>query len=211
MNVVLLGPPGAGKGTQAKLLVEKLGIVQISSGDMLRQAIAKKTDLGLAAEKFMKAGDLVPSSLIISLVVEKINSLESGFLLDGFPRTVDQAEALISSDIRVDLVVVLSVPDDVIVSRMSGRLYHPGSGRTYHTTSNPPKVDGKDDITGEDLIVRPDDQEQTVRNRLSVYHAQTAPVISYYKDKSDLHNIRICEIDGSHGIDKVSEDIINIL
>ena len=211
MNVVLLGPPGAGKGTQAKLLVEKLGIVQISSGDMLRQAIAKKTNLGLAAEKFMKSGDLVPSSLITSLVIEKIESLESGFLLDGFPRTVDQAEALVASDISVNLVVVLSVPDDVIVSRMSGRLYHPGSGRTYHTKSNPPRVDGRDDITGEDLIVRPDDQEQTVRNRLSVYHAQTAPVISYYKDNSGSHNIRVCEIDGSNGIDKVSSDIINIL
>lgn len=211
MNVVLLGPPGAGKGTQAKLLVEKLGIVQISSGDMLRNAIAKKTDLGLSAEKFMKSGDLVPSSLVTSLVIEKINSLDSGFLLDGFPRTVDQAEALISSDVHIDLVIVLSVLDDVIVSRMSGRLYHPGSGRTYHTVSNPPKVSGKDDITGEDLVVRPDDQEQTVRNRLSVYHAQTAPVINFYKDKSNLHSIRMCEIDGSYGIDKVSKEIINIL
>lgn len=207
MNIVLLGPPGAGKGTQAELIVSRYSLEKISSGDMLRSAIAEKSPLGLKAESYMKSGELVPSSLVTSLVVEKVKSLSSGVLLDGFPRTVEQARSLQDNDINIDKVVVLLVPDEIIVARMSGRLYHPGSGRTYHAISNPPKISGKDDITGEDLVIRGDDKADTVRNRLSVYHEQTSPVINFYKEMAGESKLELFEIDGSVSIDKVTESL----
>ena len=211
MNIILLGPPGAGKGTQAKLIVEKFALEQISSGDMLRAAISKKSPLGLKAESYMRSGELVPSDLVTELVIERVKSLPGGFLLDGFPRTLDQAVSLQDQGVKIDFVVVVSVPDDVIVTRMAGRLFHPGSGRTYHVLSNPPRISGKDDITGEDLVVRPDDQEETVRNRLKIYHKQTAPVIDFYKSKSSDLGCRVMTVDGSRSIATISKEIMTFI
>ena len=211
MNIILLGPPGAGKGTQAKLIVEKFALEQISSGDMLRTAISKKSPLGLKAESYMRSGELVPSDLVTELVIERVKSLPGGFLLDGFPRTLDQAVSLQDQGVTIDFVVVVSVPDDVIVTRMAGRLFHPGSGRTYHVLSNPPRISGKDDITGEDLVVRPDDQEETVRNRLKIYHKQTAPVIDFYKSKPGDLGCRVMTVDGSRSIATISKEIMTFI
>lgn len=183
MRIILLGAPGAGKGTQAQYITEKYGIPQISTGDMLRAAVKAGTPLGVKAKEVMDAGQLVSDDIIIGLVKERIAEAdcEKGFLFDGFPRTIPQADALKDAGVQIDAVVEIDVADEEIVKRMSGRRVHPDSGRTYHVTFNPPKVEGKDDVTGEDLVQRADDNEDTVRDRLKVYHDQTAPLISYYK------------------------------
>ncbi len=192
---MLIGPPGGGKGTQAKFIEESLSIPQISTGDMLRENVKNDTPLGKEAKEFMNNGELVPDNVILNMMKKRLleDDCANGYILDGFPRTIPQAEGLTSllSDIdqELDLVVLLDLKDDIIVQRMGGRRVHPDSGRVYHIEYNPPKVDNKDDITGEDLIIRPDDQEDTVRKRLDVYHEQTAPLISYYNEKSILNKI----------------------
>lgn len=182
MRLILLGPPGAGKGTQANFIKERFGIPQISTGDMLRAAVKAGTPLGLAAKKVMDSGQLVSDDIIIGLVKERLKEPDcaKGYLFDGFPRTIAQAEAMRSSGVAIDYVLEIDVPDEEIILRMSGRRVHTASGRTYHVKFNPPKVAGKDDVTGEDLIQRDDDQEETVKNRLKVYHSQTRPLVDYY-------------------------------
>ena len=184
MRLILLGPPGAGKGTQAKMICEKYGIPQISTGDMLRAAVNAGTSLGIEAKKVMDAGELVSDDLILQLVKDRIteNDCNSGYLLDGFPRTIAQAEGMKELGIDVDFVVELQVDDDEIIERMGGRRIHPASGRVYHVKFNPPKIENQDDETGEALIQRDDDAEDTVRKRLVVYHKQTAPLIDYYSE-----------------------------
>ncbi|MBK7686194.1 MAG: adenylate kinase [Rhodocyclaceae bacterium] len=183
MRLILLGPPGAGKGTQAGFITEKFGIPQISTGDMLRAAVKAGTPLGIAAKKIMDAGGLVSDDIIIGLVKERMTAADcaKGYLLDGFPRTIVQAEALKTAGVGVDYVLEIAVADSEIVTRMSGRRVHLGSGRTYHIKFNPPKVEGKDDVTGEDLIQRKDDEVETVSKRLEIYHSQTSPLITYYQ------------------------------
>ena len=182
MRLILLGAPGAGKGTQAAFLCQKFGIPQISTGDMLRAAVKAGTELGLAAKKIMDAGGLVSDDIIIGLVKDRIAQPDcaNGFLFDGFPRTIPQAEAMKAAGVKIDFVLEIDVPDSSIIERMSGRRVHVASGRTYHVVFNPPKVAGKDDATGEDLIQREDDKEETVRKRLDVYHSQTRPLVDYY-------------------------------
>jgi adenylate kinase len=182
MRLILLGAPGAGKGTQAAHLIEKYGIPQISTGDMLRAAVKAGTPLGLEARKFMDAGALVPDEVIIGLVKERIKQPDAakGFLFDGFPRTIPQADAMKAAGVKLDYVVEVHVDDAEIVKRLSGRRVHVGSGRTYHVVFNPPRVAGKDDVTGEDLVQREDDKEATIRKRLEVYHSQTEPLVDYY-------------------------------
>ena len=182
MRLILLGAPGAGKGTQAAFIIEKFGIPQISTGDMLRAAIKAGAPLGLKAKKFMDAGALVPDDVIIGLVKERIKQPDAakGFLFDGFPRTIPQADAMKSAGVILDYVIEIDVDDAEIVKRLSGRRVHPASGRTYHLIFNPPKVAGKDDLTGEDLVQRADDTEETVKKRLEVYHSQTKPLVAYY-------------------------------
>jgi len=184
MRLILLGPPGAGKGTQATFICKQFAIPQISTGDMLRAAVKAGTPLGVAAKKVMDSGALVGDDIIIGLVKERITQPDcaNGFLFDGFPRTIVQADAMKSAGVKLDLVLEIAVPDDAIIERMSGRRVHPASGRSYHVKFNPPKVAGKDDVTGEDLIQRVDDEEATVRNRLQVYKNQTQPLVAYYSD-----------------------------
>ena len=183
MRVILLGAPGAGKGTQAKFITEKFSISQISTGDMLRAAVKAGTPLGIEAKAIMDAGKLVSDELIINLVKDRIAQPDcaNGFLFDGFPRTIPQAEALVTAGVELDAVVEIAVEDEEIVQRIAGRRVHEGSGRVYHVVYNPPKVAGKDDVTGEDLVQRKDDTEETVRHRLSVYHDQTKPLVNFYQ------------------------------
>jgi adenylate kinase len=182
MRLILLGPPGSGKGTQAQFIIERFEIPQISTGDMLRKNVTDKTTLGTQAKYIMDSGGLVPDDVIINMVKERIAQPDCarGFLLDGFPRTVKQAEALTMSGVRIDKVIELDVPDDEIVLRLGGRRIHPGSGRVYHEMFQPPQRAGHDDVTGEPLVHRDDDKEETIRRRLAVYHTQTEPVIGYY-------------------------------
>ncbi|MBS3916778.1 MAG: adenylate kinase [Sulfuritalea sp.] len=182
MKLILLGAPGAGKGTQAAFITEKYGIPQISTGDMLRAAVKAGTPLGLEAKKVMDAGQLVSDEIILGLIKERLKQPDcaNGFLFDGFPRTIPQAEALRTQGVDLDYVLEIDVPDEEIIKRMSGRRVHLASGRTYHVTFNPPKVDGKDDATGEALVQREDDKEETVRKRLDVYHSQTKPLVEFY-------------------------------
>ena len=184
MKLILLGPPGAGKGTQATFLCQHFGIPQISTGDMLRAAVKAGTPLGVEAKKVMDSGGLVSDDLIINLVKERIaqSDCAQGFLFDGFPRTLPQADAMKAAGVKLDYVLEIDVPFDAIIERMSGRRSHTASGRTYHVKYNPPKVEGKDDLTGEPLIQRDDDKEETVRKRLEVYSAQTRPLVAYYSD-----------------------------
>jgi len=184
MRLILLGAPGAGKGTQATFIKEKFNIPQISTGDMLRAAVAAGTELGIAAKKVMDAGGLVSDDIIIGLVKERLKQGDcaNGYLFDGFPRTTRQADAMKEAGVAIDFVLEIDVPDSAIVERMSGRRVHPGSGRTYHVKFNPPKVEGKDDLTGEALIQRDDDKEETVKKRLAVYHEQTEVLVGYYGD-----------------------------
>ncbi len=183
MRLILLGGPGAGKGTQANYIKERYQIPQISTGDMLRAAVKAGTDLGKKAKGFMDSGGLVPDDVIIGLVKERIkeDDCKKGFLFDGFPRTIPQADAMKAAGVPIDAVVEIDVPDEEIIKRMSGRRAHLASGRTYHVIFNPPKVEGKDDVTGEPLVQRDDDKEETVRKRLEVYHQQTEPLVNYYK------------------------------
>jgi adenylate kinase len=182
MRLILLGAPGAGKGTQATFICKRFGIPQISTGDMLRAAVKAGTELGVAAKKVMDSGGLVSDDIIIGLVKERITQADcaNGFLFDGFPRTLPQADAMKEAGVKLDLVLEIDVPDEAIIERMSGRRVHVASGRSYHVKFNPPKVAGKDDVTGEDLILRVDDAEETVRNRLAVYKSQTRPLVDYY-------------------------------
>lgn len=213
MRIILLGAPGAGKGTQAQFLMKKFGIPQISTGDMLRAAIKAGTEMGLAAKKVMDAGQLVSDDIIIGLVKERIaqEDCANGFLLDGFPRTIPQAEAMKEAGVKVDHCIEFDVPDDVIVGRMSGRRVHPGSGRVYHVVYNPPKVEGKDDETGEDIIVREDDKEATVRGRLAVYHEQTKPLVGYYQSVAKEGLCAYHKLDGTKAVDTISAELEKIV
>jgi adenylate kinase len=207
MRLILLGGPGAGKGTQANLIKDKYQIPQISTGDMLRAAVNAGTELGLKAKGFMDSGGLVPDDVIIGLVKERIqeSDCEKGFLFDGFPRTIPQADAMKEAGVPIDAVVDINVPDEEIIKRMGGRRAHLASGRTYHVTFNPPKEEGKDDVTGEPLVQRDDDKEETVRNRLDVYHDQTEPLIDYYKDWQSSGEAGAPQYVRIEGIGKVEE------
>ena len=211
MRIILLGGPGAGKGTQAQYITERYGIPQISTGDMLRAHVKKGTELGQAAKKIMDEGGLVSDDIIIGMVKERIKEpdCENGYLFDGFPRTIPQAEALKEAGIPIDAVVEIDVPDEEIIKRMSGRRVHPGSGRTYHVVFNPPKVEGKDDVTGEDLIQRDDDQEETVRARLNVYHEQTEPLISFYSREAEAGNCKYVKVDGIGSVEEIRDQIFS--
>jgi|TARA_B110000211_G_scaffold14041_1_gene14671 adenylate kinase len=206
MRIILLGAPGAGKGTQAQFLMAKFGIPQISTGDMLRAAIKAGTELGKKAKEVMDAGQLVSDELIIGLVKERIaqDDCKAGFLLDGFPRTIPQADAMKENGVAVDYVIEFDVPDEVIVERMAGRRVHAGSGRVYHIVYNPPKVAGKDDETGDELLVRPDDEEATVRKRLGIYHEQTKPLVDYYQAEAKANACAYITIDGTQAVEKVN-------
>jgi adenylate kinase len=210
MRLILLGAPGAGKGTQATQICKKYGIPQISTGDMLRAAVKAGTPLGLAAKKVMDSGALVSDDIIIGLVKERITQPDcaNGFLFDGFPRTIPQAEAMKNAGVKLDVVLEIDVPDTAIIERMSGRRAHLPSGRTYHTQFNPPKVAGKDDVTGEDLVQREDDKEATVRKRLEVYQAQTRPLVDYYSAWAaggDAQAPRYRRISGTGTVEQITE------
>ncbi|MGF1764353.1 adenylate kinase [Aliivibrio kagoshimensis] len=209
MRIILLGAPGAGKGTQAQFIMDKFGIPQISTGDMLRAAIKAGTEMGKQAKAVIDAGQLVSDDIILGLVKERIaqDDCEKGFLLDGFPRTLPQADGLKEIGVAVDYVIEFDVSDDVIVERMSGRRAHLPSGRTYHVTFNPPKVEGKDDETGEDLVVRDDDKAETVLARLGVYHEQTSPLIEYYGKEAAAGNTTYLKFDGTKAVAEVSSDL----
>jgi adenylate kinase len=213
MRIILLGAPGAGKGTQAQFLMKQFGIPQISTGDMLRSAIKAGTEMGLAAKKVMDAGQLVSDEIIIGLVKERIAQpdCENGFLLDGFPRTIPQADAMKDAEITVDHCIEFDVPDDVIVERMGGRRVHPSSGRVYHVVYNPPKAEGKDDETGEDLVIRDDDKEETVRHRLGVYHEQTKPLVDYYQAEAKSGACQYHKLDGTQAVEAVSDQLKHLL
>ena len=214
MKIILLGAPGAGKGTQAQFLTKAFNIPQISTGDMLRAAIKEGTPLGKIAKEAIDKGALVTDDIIIGLVKERIaqEDCKNGFLFDGFPRTVVQADAIKEAGIHIDAVVEIDVSDDEIVKRMSGRRVHLASGRTYHIVYNPPKVEGKDDETGEELIQRDDDREEIVLDRLKVYHEQTQPLVSYYKEmaKNDS-SLKYVSVDGTKHIDEVQKEILSKL
>jgi adenylate kinase len=214
MKIILLGAPGAGKGTQAQFLTKTYDIPQISTGDMLRAAIKAGSAMGTLAKSFMDAGKLVTDDIIIGLVQERItqDDCKNGFLLDGFPRTVPQADALKNAGVAIDAVIEIDVPDSEIINRMSGRRAHLASGRTYHIVYNPPKVEGKDDVTGEDLVQRDDDKEEIVKDRLGVYHTQTKPLIGYYTQlASSDETIKYVRIDGTQKIDTVEKEILEKL
>ena len=210
MQIILLGAPGAGKGTQAKFISDHLNIPQISPGDMLRASVSKGTELGLKAKVLMEKGELVPDDLILDLVKDRISEKDcaNGFLFDGFPRTLDQANALKDKGIKIDCVIEIMVGDDEIIQRMSGRRVHTASGRTYHIKYNPPKQENIDDETGEPLIQRPDDNEETVRKRLAIYHDQTSPLVDFYKKSSLVQNgNRYIEVNGVGDISTIQEQI----
>jgi len=214
MKIILLGAPGAGKGTQAQFLTKEFDIPQISTGDMLRAAIKAGTELGTLAKSFMDTGKLVTDEIIIGLVKERItdDDCKNGFLLDGFPRTVPQADALKEAGVAIDAIVEIDVPDSEIVSRMSGRRVHMASGRTYHLVYNPPKVEGKDDATGEELIQRADDKEEIVLDRLSVYHEQTKPLVDYYSAEAAANSaLKYIRVDGTQAIDAVEKEVVSQL
>ena len=208
MRIMLLGPPGGGKGTQAKYIEQKWSIPQISTGDMLRENVKNNTDLGIEAKSYMENGELVPDHVILNMMEGRLlkDDCKSGYILDGFPRTIPQAEGLTNLlntiNQQLDVVILLKLDDEVIVERMGGRRVHPDSGRVYHIEYNPPKVENKDDVTGEDLIIRPDDQENTVRNRLKVYENQTSPLIEYYNKFNILSTI-----DANGSIEKINSRV----
>ena len=209
MKIILLGPPGAGKGTQAEIICKNFSIPHISTGDMLREAIANETATGKLAKEIMDAGNLVSDDVIVSLVKDRIKEedCKNGFLFDGFPRTIPQADALENQEIFVNVVLELTLKDELIINRMSGRRVHQPSGRSYHLEFNPPEKDGVDDVTGEPLIQRDDDKPETVKNRLEVYWEQTNPLIVYYRSKSVQTDLKYIEIDGSKTMEKVSSQI----
>ncbi|HWZ71185.1 MAG TPA: adenylate kinase [Casimicrobiaceae bacterium] len=216
MRLILLGPPGAGKGTQAAFVSEVYGIPQISTGDMLRCAVKAGTPIGLAAKKVMDSGALCSDDIIIDLVLERLKQPDcaNGYLFDGFPRTIPQAEAMKKAPVPLDYVLEIDVPDALIVERMSGRLVHPASGRTYHVKFNPPKVAGRDDATGEPLIQRDDDKEETVLKRLAVYHQQTEPLVAYYEEWSasgDPNAPRYRKVDGTGPVEAIRDRVLAAL
>jgi len=216
MRVILLGGPGAGKGTRAKVIEELFNIPQISTGDMLRAAVKAGTPLGVEAKKVMDAGGLVSDEIILGLVKDRIaeSDCANGYIFDGFPRTLAQAESLKAQGVDIDYVVEIDVSDEEVIRRMTGRRVHPGSGRTYHIIFNPPKVDGKDDDTGEDLIQRDDDKEETVKERLKVYHDQTAPLMNYYTSWSESEAAdapKYRKIGGVDSVDEIRDQIKNAL
>jgi adenylate kinase len=210
MRLILLGPPGAGKGTQAAFLREKFGIPQISTGDMLRAAVKAGTPLGVAAKKVMDSGQLVSDDLILGLVEERLKEPDcrNGYLFDGFPRTIPQAEAMKNRSVAIDYVLEIDVPDEEIITRMSGRRVHPGSGRTYHVKFNPPRAEGKDDATGEPLVLRDDDREETVKKRLEVYRAQTRPLVDYY---GKLSGVKYRKISGTGSVEQITQRAVGAL
>ena len=216
MRLIVLGAPGAGKGTQAAFICKKYCIPQISTGDMLRAAVKAGTPLGLAAKKVMDAGGLVSDDIIIGLVKERIAQPDcvNGFLFDGFPRTIPQADAMKAAGVKIDYVLEIDVPDEAIIERMSGRRAHVASGRTYHVKFNPPKVAGRDDVTGEELVQRDDDKEETVRKRLQVYQAQTRPLVAYYSDwaaTGDPSAPKYRKINGSGSVDEITARALDAL
>ena len=210
MRVILLGAPGAGKGTQAQFICEKYAVPQISTGDMLRAAVKAESELGLKVKDIMDSGGLVSDEIIIALVKERITEPDcsNGFLFDGFPRTIPQAEALLEVGVEIDKVVEIAVDDEAIVTRMGGRRVHPGSGRTYHVEFNPPQNEGLDDETGEPLIQRPDDQEETVRKRLAVYHEQTEPLVAFY---SAINDSIFSRVEGVGGVEEIKARVFAVL
>lgn len=213
MRIILLGAPGAGKGTQAQFIMEKYGIPQISTGDMLRAAVKAGSELGLQAKELMDNGKLVTDELVIALVKQRIaqDDCRNGFLLDGFPRTIPQADAMKNAGIAVDYVLEFDVPDEIIVERIVGRRVHTPSGRVYHIKFNPPKIANRDDITGEELSIRKDDQEETVRKRLVEYHQLTEPLIAYYRQEAATGHTKYFKLDGTRKVTEVSEELAKIL
>ena len=211
MRIILLGSPGSGKGTQAQFITKKYAIVQISTGDMLRAAVREGTPMGIAAKQVMDAGGLVSDDIILGLIKERITQADcvNGFLLDGFPRTIAQAEGLNAMGVKIDTVIEINVADEEIVKRMAGRRVHLQSGRTYHTEFNPPKVAGVDDISGEALIQRDDDKEETVRTRLNVYHEQTKPLVDYYS--AAKQQVKFNSIAGVGSVDEITQKVFAIL
>ena len=214
MKLILLGAPGAGKGTQATFICQKYGIPQISTGDMLRAAVKAGTELGLIAKGVMDSGGLVSDDLIINLVKERIAQPDcvNGFLFDGFPRTIPQAEALVKAGVELDHVLEIAVEDEEIVQRIAGRRVHEASGRVYHTVYNPPKVEGKDDVTGEDLVQRKDDTEETVRHRLSVYHSQTKPLVDFYQKLAAAQGKpKYSHVEGVGSVESITAKVLEAL
>lgn len=216
MRIILLGGPGAGKGTRANFIKEKFNIPQISTGDMLRAAVKAGTPLGLEAKKVMESGGLVSDEIILGLVKDRVAEAdcENGYIFDGFPRTLAQAESLKAQGVEIDYVMEIDVSDEEVLHRMTGRRVHPASGRTYHIVFNPPNVEGKDDETGEDLIQREDDKEETVKERLKIYHEQTKPLINFYLDMADSGESnapKYVQIGGVDSLDEVREQIYNVL
>lgn len=214
MRVILLGAPGAGKGTQARFITEKFEIPQISTGDMLRAAVKAGSPLGLKVKGVMESGGLVSDDIIIDLIKERITQADcsKGFLFDGFPRTIPQAEALRAAGVAIDHVIEIAVDDEEIVSRIAGRRVHAASGRVYHTEHNPPKVAGKDDVTGEDLIQREDDKEETVRHRLSIYHSQTKPLVNFYQQLSAAEGTsKYSAIEGVGSVEEITSKVLAAL
>lgn len=216
MRLILLGGPGAGKGTQANYIRERFQIPQISTGDMLRAAVKAGTELGRKAKEFMDSGKLVPDDVIIGLVKERIKQpdCEKGFLFDGFPRTIPQADAMRDAGVAIDAVVDIDVPDEEIIKRLGGRRVHLSSGRTYHVSFNPPKEEGKDDVTGEALIQRDDDKESTVRSRLETYHAQTEPLIDYYREwasSGEAGAPKYIRVEGVGGVEEIKDRVFEAL
>ncbi|MFT4813015.1 MAG: adenylate kinase [Glaciecola sp.] len=214
MRIILLGAPGAGKGTQAQFVTEKFGIPQISTGDMLRAAVKNKTELGLQVGQVMASGGLVTDEIIIGIVKERIEQADcaNGFLFDGFPRTIPQAESMVEAGVDIDVVLEIDVDDEEIVGRLSGRRVHPDSGRIYHVVFNPPEVENKDDKTGDDLILREDDKEETVRKRLAVYHEQTEPLVGFYKGLEEGgESVKMIKISGVAPVEKIKQQINELL
>lgn len=213
MKMILLGMPGAGKGTQAQFLIKRYGIPQVSTGDMLRAAVKSGSSLGSEAKQFMDRGELVPDRVVIELVKQRVQQPDcaKGFISDGFPRTITQAIALREAGIDFDYVVELKVDDAEVLRRLSGRRVHPASGRTYHVVFNPPRVAGKDDVTGDELVQRPDDNEATVLNRIATYHAQTKPLIDYYTERAKTGPLRCVSIDATGSVEGIRDALFAVL
>jgi len=213
MRVILLGSPGSGKGTQAQFITEKYSIPQISTGDMLRAAVRAGTELGVAAKKIMDEGGLISDDIILGLIKDRITETDcvNGFLLDGFPRTIVQAEGLIAMGVEIDAVIEIAVEDEQIINRMGGRRVHLESGRSYHIEFNPPKVAGKDDVTGEALIQRDDDKEATVQKRLQVYHKQTMPLVTFYSERAKQGQLKFSSVAGVGAVAEITEKVFTAL
>jgi len=213
MRLILLGPPGAGKGTQAQYICDEFGIPQISTGDMLRAAVKAGTPLGRKVKEVMDSGALVSDDIIIALVKERITQDDcgNGFLFDGFPRTIVQAQAMVDANVEIDFVLEIAVPDDEIVRRLSGRRVHEASGRVYHVVFNPPKTEGRDDETGDELVQRADDQESTVRERLAVYHEQTFPLVDFYENRAASTDVCYRKVDGLGNVDEIRSSVLAAL